>query len=167
MLENDFSSILSVLNRAGVDFVLVGGLSAVLNGAPVNTYDVDIVHSRYAENVARLLLALESLDAIFRIQPERQLKPAATHLSGTGHLNLITRFGPLDLLGTIGPGLGYPDLLPNSSEMDIGNGVLTRVLNLEKLIAVKEELAGEKDLAMLPLLRRTLEERQKKFLSDR
>ena len=167
MQENDFSSILSALNRAGVEFILVGGLSAVLNGVPVNTYDVDIVHSRDAENVARLQRVLESLDAVFRIQPKRRLKPSTTHLSGAGHLNLITRFGPLDLLGTIGPDLGYEDLLPASSEMDIGQGVLIRVLNLEKLIAIKEELAGEKDLAMLPLLRRTLEEKQKKFLSGR
>ena len=161
MLENDFFSILSALDHAPVEFILVGGLSAVLNGAPVNTFDVDVVHARDAENVARLMLVLESLDAVFRIQPERRLKPAATHLSGTGHLNLITRFGPLDLLGTIGPNLGYRDLLPHSAEMDIGNGVLIRVLNLEKLIAIKEELAGEKDLAMLPLLRRTLEQKRK------
>jgi hypothetical protein len=161
MLENDFSSILSALDRARVEFILVGGLSAVLNGVPVNTFDVDVVHSRDGENVARLLLVLESLDTVFRIQPERRLRPSATHLSGAGHLNLITRFGPLDLLGTIGPDLGYQDLLSHSSEMDIGKGVLIRVLNLEKLIAIKEELAGEKDLAMLPLLRRTLEEKRK------
>ena len=122
---------------------------------------MDVVHARDAENVTRLLVVLESLDAVFRIQPERRLQPAATHLSGRGHLNLITRFGPLDLLGTIGPDLGYQDLLLHSAEMNIGNGVLIRVLNLEKLIAIKEELAGEKDLAMLPLLRRTLEEKRK------
>ncbi len=162
-----FTPTLRALREGQVDFILVGGLSAVLNGVPVHTYDVDIVHSRDAENVTRLLLVLESLDAVFRIQPERRLKPAATHLSGTGHLNLITRFGPLDLLGTIGRDLDYPDLRPHSSEMDIGNGVLIRVLNLEKLIEIKEELAGEKDLAMLPLLRRTLEEKQEKFRCGR
>jgi predicted nucleotidyltransferase len=76
-------------------------------------------------------------------------------------LNLITRYGPLDLLGTIGRDLGYQDLLPHSTEMDIGGGVRIHVLNLEKLIAIKEELAGEKDRAMLPILRRTLEEMRK------
>jgi len=161
MLENDFFAILSAFNRASVEVVLVGGLSAVLSGVPVTTYDVDLVHSREPENVARLLLVLDSLDAVFRIQPARQLKPTVTHLSGRGHLNLMTRFGPLDLLGTIGPNLGYPELLPHTSEMDIGGGVHIRVLNLDKLIEIKEELAGEKDLAMLPLLRRTLEEKRK------
>jgi hypothetical protein len=157
MLESDFYEILRALHEAAADVLLVGGLSAVINGAPTTTFDVDVVHSREPANIARLLPVLESLDAIFRIQPARRLKPAATHLSGKGRINLITRYGPLDLLGTIGDDLGYQDLLPHSTEMDIGGGVRIHVLNLEKLIEIKEELPGEKDRAMLPLLRRTLE----------
>jgi hypothetical protein len=164
MLENDFYGILRALHEAAVDFLLVGGLAAVMNGAPVNTYDVDVVHSRKLEDVARILPVLESLDAVFRIQPKRRLKPTASHLSGGGHLNLTTRYGPLDLLGTIGRDLGYQELLPHSAEMDIGDGVRIRVLNLEKLIEIKEDLAGEKDLAMLPILRRTLQEKSRKPL---
>jgi predicted nucleotidyltransferase len=161
MPSGRLAATLRALREGGVEFILVGGMSAVLNGADVHTYDVDIVHSRDPENIARILPVLESLDAVFRIQRERRLKPTATHLTGTGHLNLITRYGPLDLLGTIGRDLGYEELLPHSSEMDIGGGVRIRVLNLEKLIEIKEELAGEKDRAMLPILRRTLEEKKK------
>ena len=162
MPQDDFLFILRALSDADVEFILVGGLSATLNGAPVQSYDVDVVHSRDDANISRLMPVLESLDAIFRIQPHRRLKPDVTHLSGPGHLNLITHYGPLDLLGAIGHDLTYQDLLPDSSEMDIGEGVRIRVLNLEKLIAIKEELGGEKDRAMLPILRRTLEEKRKK-----
>ena len=156
-MQSSFSAILRVLHAERVDFILVGGLSAVLNGAPAQTYDVDIVHSREAANVERLIKALESLDAIFRIQPERRIRPAPSHLAGTGHLNLITKFGPLDLLATIGRDLDYQALLPHSSEKIVAEGVTIRVLDLETLIAIKEELGGEKDRAMLPLLRRTLD----------
>jgi hypothetical protein len=45
--------------------------------------------------------------------------------------------------------------------MDLGEGLRIRVLKLEKLIEIKEQLPGEKDRAMLPLLRRTLEEKRK------
>jgi predicted nucleotidyltransferase len=151
---------LRALHDAGVGFILVGGLAAVLNGAPVNTFDVDIVHSRDTANVARILPVLEALDAIFRMQPERRLRPNASHLASAGHLNLITRYGPLDLLGTIGNNLSYEDLVPRSVELDVAEGLRIRVLDLETLIAVKEELRGEKDLAVLPILRRTLEEKQ-------
>jgi hypothetical protein len=104
---------------------------------------------------------LESLDAVFRIQPERQLRPVRSHLAGTGYLNLITNSGPFDLLGSIGAGLGYAELLPHSSAMEIGTGISIRVLELETLIEIKEALAGDKDRAMLPILRQTLEEARK------
>ncbi len=146
------------LQENGVEFILVGGLAAVLNGAPIQTYDVDLVYSLEPANIERLLPVLQSMDAIFRIQPERRLTPTGGHLAGGGHLNLLTRYGPVDLLGTIGQGLGYRDLLSHSAEMNIGEGIRIRVLDLETLIALKEQLAGEKDLAALPLLRRTLSE---------
>lgn len=47
---------------------------------------------------------------------------------------------------------------PGSVEMEIGDGARNRVLDLETPIAIKEELGGDKDRAMLPVLRRTLEE---------
>jgi predicted nucleotidyltransferase len=152
---------LRALRDGGVEFILVGGLSAVLHGAPIDTFDIDIVHSRDVANIDRLLPVLEAVDAIFRMQPERRLKPNASHLASAGHLNLITRYGPLDLLGTIGRDLGYQDLLPHSTELIISEGIRVRVLDLETLIAIKEELAGEKDRAVLPILRRTLEEKKK------
>jgi predicted nucleotidyltransferase len=161
MLDQDFHAELKALHQAGVDFILVGGLAAVLNGAPVNTYDVDVVHSRDANNLDRLIPVLESLDAIYRIQPSRRLRPNASHLASPGHSNLLTKYGNLDLLGTIGEDLTYYDLLPHSEEMDLGEGLRIRVLNLEKLIEIKAELNTEKDRAMLPILRRTLEEKRK------
>lgn len=40
--------------------------------------------------------------------------------------------------------------------MPLADGVLIRVLNLETIIALKEQLGHEKDLAALPILRATL-----------
>lgn len=44
----------------------------------------------------------------------------------------------------------------------LGDGIHIRVLDLETLICLKERLAEEKDLAMLPVLRQTLSETKKK-----
>jgi hypothetical protein len=57
--------------------------------------------------------------------------------------------------------LTYQDLLPHTVEMEIGGGMRVRVLDLATIVALKEELAGEKDLAALPILRRTLEHKQR------
>jgi predicted nucleotidyltransferase len=163
MPEGNLLATLRRLDEGKVQFIVVGGVAAVLNGAPIHTFDVDVVYSREPGNIDRILAVLDSLDAVFRIQPERRLRPARSHIAGGGHLNLMTRFGPLDLLGTIGKGAGFAELLPQSDEMDIGQGIRVRVLNLETIISTKEQVASEKDLAVLPILRRTLDEfRQRK-----
>lgn len=106
------------------------------------------------------------MDAVFRAQPERRLRPVTSHLAAGGHLNLLTRYGPLDLLGTIGQDLGYEELISHSAEFEIGAGVWVRVLNLETLIELKQQRDGEKDKAVLPVLRRTLSEIRKRRTSE-
>lgn len=157
-----FLEILKVLTRHRVDFVIVGGVSAVLHGAPVTTFDLDVVHSRANENITRLLSALEELDAVYRAQPERQLRPGETHLASPGHQLLLTKFGPLDVLGMIGKSRTWEDLLGGTRTMEMEPGMVVRVLDLETLIAVKEELGFPKDAAMLPLLRQALRERSER-----
>jgi hypothetical protein len=154
-------TILQTLVDHQVEFLIVGGVAAVLQGAPINTFDLDIVHSADPENVSRLLAALEELDAIYRAQPDLRQRPNASHLSSTGRQLLITRFGPLDLLGSIGNGRTYADLFLHTVELKAGPSLSVRVLDLETQIAVKEEVGGEKDRAVLPILRRTLEERRR------
>ena len=148
--KTDFLEILRVLLAYEIDFIVVGGVSAVLQGAPIATFDLDLVHSREPENIKRLLRALESLEAIYRAQPARRIKPTAAHLSSPGHQLLLTRFGPLDLLGMIGSGRGYEQLLAKTVEMKVDDELRIRVLDLETLIQTKEEIGGEKDAAVLP-----------------
>jgi hypothetical protein len=154
-----FLEILKVLTRHRVDFIIVGGVSAVLHGAPVATFDLDVVHSRAPENVALLLSALEELEAVYRAQPERNLRPGASHLSGPGHQLLLTKFGPLDVLGMIGKSRTWNDLRYSARAMEIDPGAEVLVLDLETQIAVKEELGSPKDTAVLPVLRQALKER--------
>ena len=154
------AAILREFRDHGVDFIVVGGVAAVLEGVPVNTFDLDVVHSREPDNIGRLLRALDSLDATYRARPE--LKPDESHLASPDQQLLTTRFGPLDILGMIGRSRCYDDLLPHTHELEVGEGLRVRVLNLETLIAVKEEVAGERDLAVLPIMRRTLEEKRRR-----
>jgi len=52
--------------------------------------------------------------------------------------------------------------MSRSHMVDLGDGLNVRVLDLDALIDVKREVAREKDLATLPVLVRTLEERRKR-----
>jgi hypothetical protein len=49
-ISTDFLAILRTLAAHKVDFIVVGGVCAVLQGAPVNTFDLDIVRSREGGN---------------------------------------------------------------------------------------------------------------------
>jgi hypothetical protein len=154
--------ILKILTRHRVEFIVVGGISAVFHGAAVMTQDLDVVHSRSSDNISRLLSALDELDATYRMQPERKLRPKDSHLAGPGHQLLITKFGMLDVLGMIGDSRTWVDLQKHTQLMEIGPDASVHVLNLDTLIEIKERLGRPKDLAVLPILRDALEENGRK-----
>lgn len=156
----DFVAILQTLARRHVEFIVVGGIAATIQGATVSTFDLDLVHSRTPENIGRLVKALDVLGAHYRTPGAENLKPARSHLESSGHQLLMTRAGPLDLLGIIGSGSGYDELLPDTIEENVG-GIKFRVLKLAAVIKTKEETGRDKDKATLALLRRTLEEKNK------
>jgi len=156
-----FADLLELLAEHEVDFIVVGMTAGILHGAPVTTVDVDVVHRRAADNVGRLLRALEVLDAVYRHDP-RKLRPAESHLSGPGHQLLATKLGDLDCLGTIDGDRGYEELLEQTEEMRLSSGRTVRVLTLPALIDAKERSGRPKDLAALPVLRATLDEQTRR-----
>jgi predicted nucleotidyltransferase len=162
MQSNDLEilDIVKVLNQHHVDYIVIGGVCAVLHGAPVATFDMDIVHSRVPENTERLKDALIEIGAFYRFHPKR-IEPKARDLQSDGHHLFTTDLGSLDALGTIVDALGYEELLPHTVEMELDQDLRVRILTLEKLIEIKEKTGRDKDRVALPQLRRTLEERNK------
>jgi hypothetical protein len=61
----------------------------------------------------------------------------------------------------IGKGRDYKKLLKSSVEVHLSENLKVRTLRLGTLIDIKEETARDRDKAMLPILRRTLEEKSK------
>jgi hypothetical protein len=150
-----FKDALEVFARHDVELIVVGGVAAVIGGAPIATFDLDVVHARNAANLARLSAALDELEARYRDPAGRLLRPEAPALAGTGHHLLLTRCGPVDLLGVIGRSRSYEDLLPEAVAIDLG-GFTVHVLGLAALIRTKEEAGRDKDRAVLELLRQAL-----------
>lgn len=156
--EPDFEAILEALADAGVEFIVVGGVCAVLHGAPVSTFDLDLVYLRTRENLSRLEQALTRMGAVYREQPA--VSPSASHVDGPGHHLLMTQYGPLDLLGSTVGGQGYRELVEHTEEISLGEDARVRLLDLPTLIRMKEALGRDRDRAMLPILQRTLQERR-------
>jgi len=158
----NLGEVLEGLLEAGVDFILVGGLAAVIQGAPVATMDVDIVHSQSPENIARLLAFLKSVDAVYRRLDDKLIEPKERDLSGKGHVLLTTRIGPLDVLAVIEGGRSYEDLLEHTVEIDFRSHTL-RVLDLKTLIELKKNSTDPKDRHRLPVLKETLRQLEEKY----
>ena len=156
-----FADILRLLASQEVEFIVVGMTAGILAGAPVTTLDVDIVHRRTPENVARLLAVLTEMQATYRHDP-RDLPPTAPNLMSPGHQLFKTSYGDLDCLGTIDNGRSYEDLLPSTHEVLLADELHIRALDLPALIEIKRRAGRPKDVAVLPLLEATQEERARR-----
>lgn len=150
-----YHEILKALVDHGVEFILVGGVAAVLDGAPLSTLDVDVVFLRSEENLPPLLDALRALNARYVDPAGRHILPDADKLSSFRMHRFKTAFGPLDVMETIGHGLAYADLIGDTQVMEVV-GINVRVLGLETIILSKEQANRDKDRATLHVLRRTL-----------
>lgn len=98
-VQAELEQLLATLAGAGVEFILIGGAAALIQGAPITTQDLDIVHRRDPTNVARLLTTLEQLDASMLDLARRKLPPTAEGLQGRGQTLMTTKLGRLDALG--------------------------------------------------------------------
>lgn len=149
MTSQGFQRILEVLDAHRVEYVLVGGVAAVLRGAPVTTFDLDALIKIDADNAARMLEVLRVLGARFR--ERRDLQPTLADLSAGGHLLLITDSGPFDVLGFIAGGKRYEDVVAAAPSMQVGK-LSIRVLSIDALLEDKKALGRDKDLPMVRLL---------------
>lgn len=145
-----------------IELIVVGGLAAVLQGAPIVTFDVDIVHRRTPENVDRLLELLLRHGAYHRLDlANRRLPPARDALMGHGHLNLSVGDAKLDVLCEIEGTAGYEELVDDTVAVPF-HGKTVKILNLRRLIQAKAFAGRPKDRMVLPILISTLEASMKR-----
>jgi hypothetical protein len=159
MATDSFRRILEILEQYGVEYVVVGGVAGVLQGAPLTTFDIDALVKLDRSNVARLADALDVLEARYR--EHATLRPTPADLESGGHLLLMTNCGPLDVLGFIGGGKRFEDVVESADKMAIGD-LLVRVLSLESLIEEKKALGRDKDRAALRMLEALLAQRKRR-----
>ena len=158
----DLGQIIPPLVRAKVDFILIGGMAAILHGSARVTFDVDLVYSRTDENIERLVTALAPHCPYLRDAPTKLpfSWDAKTIRSGL-NFTLTTRLGDVDLFGAVAGGETYQDLLAHSFDVD-AFGVRFKCIDLPTLIRIKEAAGRPKDREAVAELRILLEESEKK-----
>lgn len=140
------------LARAGIEFVIIGGVAATAHGSSYVTEDLDICYARTNANLERLAAALAPLHPRLRGAPEDVsfLWDAETLRRGL-NFTLTTDLGDLDLMGEV-KGLGFFEQVKGAAVAVHLFGVECKILSLEGLIISKRATARPKDQLILPEL---------------
>jgi hypothetical protein len=148
----DFEQLIHLFAQTKLNFVVIGGMAAIIHGSAYNTYDLDICYERTQQNVKLLCLVLSKINARLRDLPDElsvTLEPSDV-MAGL-NFTLETDLGMLDLLGEVQPIGTYPYVFQQSQVMSLyGHDV--HVLTLEALIQAKRTAGRTKDLLILPEL---------------
>ena len=143
-MDSNYLDMLRCLNRAGVDYIMVGGWAVNLHGYVRATIDLDIWILADQENARKVYAALGEFGA-----PLGQVKPEDFAQDGT-----IFQIGVapcrIDVINKI-DGVKYAEASPRAVQKTI-EGVPVRIISREDLIANKRASGRTKDLADAEIL---------------
>ena len=143
-MNTDYVDMLRCLNKAGVDYILVGGWAVNMYGYIRATVDLDIWVLADADNAKKIYTAVAEFGA-----PVSQMKPEEFAEYG-----MIFQIGVapcrVDIISKIS-GVSYTDAVARAVPKTI-DGIPVRVISLDDLIANKKASGRAKDLADVEVL---------------
>ncbi len=149
----DPHAILAALERRRVSYVVIGAFARVVQGAEEITQGIDIAPAIRGENLRRLKLTLEDLEAV-RVGGEPVVLDEVT-IRDEPPLELRSPAGELKVVpepaGTRG---GYDDLRRAATREPIGKGLRPSVASTADLARMLAALGREADTPKLLALRR-------------
>jgi hypothetical protein len=144
-------ALLTALERQRVTYILIGGFARIIQGTEELTHGLDLVPSLRAENVRRLALALDDLDARL---PDGKRPALDRDLPRQAVLELRTGAGELKIVPEpVGTRGGYDDLRRAATREPIGKGLRPSVASIGDLARMLAALGREQDLPQLQMLR--------------
>jgi hypothetical protein len=147
-------ALLDALERQRVTYIIVGGLGRVLHGSDELTDGLDIVPSTREENLRRLGLALEELNAR---RPDGKVPNLERDLASEPLLELQTDAGELKVVPEPAGTRGYDDLRRRARLEPLGRGLRPSVASLDDHARMLAALGREHDLQPLRTMQRLIE----------
>lgn len=144
----DPSAVLELFARAGVDFVVIGGVAGGAHGSSYGTFDVDLAYARDRENLERIATVLGGIQATLRGAPEDlPFQLDADSLRAGANFTFRTSLGSVDLRADPVGAPPYDRLRGEAMVIDV-RGEAVRIASLDHLIAIKEAAGRTKDKLM-------------------
>jgi len=148
---------LRALDERRVAYVVIGGLGRVIEGSTELTDGTDIAPSMREDNLRKLALALDDLDA--RRADGKALR--LDHLASESVLKLETNSGELKIVPEPAGTRGYDDLRRAARREPLGSGLRPSIASLGDHARMLAALGRDQDVAKLRTIRRLIElERQ-------
>jgi hypothetical protein len=140
--------LIAALSDGEVDFVVIGGIAAVLHGSPRVTHDLDIVFENSAENRERLGSILTKLGAKpWGVDVDLPFAADARMLDRIQLLTLETSAGRIDVMHPPAGAPSYEELRARARLVEIqGLEQKLPVADIDDLIAMKRAAGRSKDL---------------------
>ena len=140
--------IAQLLERHGLEAVLIGNAAAALQGAPVTTIDVDFLFRKTPANLKKLKAIASDLDAVI-------LRPYYP-VSGMFRIACDADGLQLDFMTVVDGIPSFEGLRKRATPMRFEDARLY-VATLADIIRSKKAAGRARDLAVLPLLEKTVE----------
>jgi len=143
---------LEALEGRGVAYVLIGAFARVVQGTEELTRGLDLAPSLHGDNLKRLALALNDLEAV-RVDGQPIALEAAT-VRGEPVIELRTRGGEVKIVAEpAGTRDGYDDLRRAATREPLGRGLRPLVASIADLARMAAALGRDQDMTPLRQLR--------------
>jgi len=169
-VRDHFHDVLTSLTATGLDFIVCGGMAAILHGVERTTLDIDLSVSLAPANVPKLVAAMEKLGLQSRV-PVNPLVLAdpdeVRKIIEQKHAVVFTFIHPRDPFLHVDiflvPDLQYEKLIPHAVEKEFSGGTL-KVLSAEHLLKLKKAIRPprKKDEWDIEALEEILRQRREK-----
>ena len=147
------AKIAKILHMARLEAVMVGNAAAALHGAPVTTLDIDFMFRKTPTNMRKLKVFAKEFDA-------QILKPYYPVSSLYRVVNEDTGI-QIDFMSILHGIKSFENLRSDAVEVDF-EGYALKIASLEKIIRSKKALGRPRDLAVIEILEKTLDEKRKR-----
>lgn len=144
-------AMLAALDRQRVTYVVVGGFARVIQGAEETTHGIDVVPSMREENLRRLDLALQELNA------RTQSGDPVSFDESEPVVELTTDQGELKLVWEPAGTGGYDDLRRAATREPLGRGLRPSVASIGDLSRMLSALGRQEDIPKVLAMRRLAE----------